>query len=132
MSSPETPHLSVTDYLETGILVARVSRLVQGQSVRFRRTGYSRGHIDGRGCAMDDQTQGTLADEDITTVLPVGGVATKVETDPDATDADGTDGDATDGTDGDSSDADGTDGTDADGTDGDTTDGTDGDSSATS
>jgi hypothetical protein len=84
---------------------------------------------------MDDQTQGTLSDDDIKTVLPVGGVATKLETDPDTrdtTDADGTDGDTTDGTDGDGSDADGTDGTDADGTDGDTTDGTDGDSAATS
>ncbi len=67
---------------------------------------------------MDDTTQGTLSDEDIKTVLPVGSAVTKVETDPDTTDADGTDGDATDGTDGDSSDADGTDGTDADGTDG--------------
>jgi hypothetical protein len=67
---------------------------------------------------MDDGTQGTLSDEDIRTVLPVGGVATKLETDPDTKDADGTDGDATDGTDGDSSDADGTDGTDTDGTDG--------------
>jgi len=65
-----------------------------------------------------DGTQGTLSDEDIRTVLPVGGVATKLETDPDTKDADGTDGDATDGTDGDSSDADGTDGTDTDGTDG--------------
>jgi hypothetical protein len=74
---------------------------------------------------MDDQTQGTLTDEDITTVLPAGVGATTLETDPDTKDADGTDGDATDGTDGDSSDADGTDGTDADGT-----DGTDGDSSA--
>jgi hypothetical protein len=81
---------------------------------------------------MDDQAQGTLSDEDIKTVLPVGGVAAKVETDPDTKDADGTDGDATDGTDGDSSDADGTDGSDADGTDGDTTDVTDGDSSTTS
>jgi hypothetical protein len=86
--------------------------------VRFRTTGYSRGHIDERGCFMDDGTQGTLSDEDIRTVLPVGGVATKLETDPDTKDADGTDGDATDGTDGDSSDADGTDGTDTDGTDG--------------
>jgi hypothetical protein len=67
---------------------------------------------------MDDGTQGTLSDEDIRTVLPVGGVATKLETDPDTKDADGTDGDATDGTDGDSSDADGTDSTDTDGTDG--------------
>jgi hypothetical protein len=73
---------------------------------------------------MDDRTEGTLTDEDIETIMPAGGVTTKVETDPDTKDADGTDGDATDGTDGDSSDADGTDGTDA--------DGTDGDSSATS
>jgi hypothetical protein len=81
---------------------------------------------------MDDQMQGTLSDEDIRTVLPGGGVTTKLEADPDTKDADGTDGDATDGTDGDSSDADGSDGSDADGTDGDTTDGTDGVSSATS
>ena len=80
---------------------------------------------------MDDQTQAILSDEDIKTVLPAGGVATKLETDPDTEDADGTDGDATDGTDGDSSDADGTDGADADGTDGKDADGTDGDSSAT-
>jgi hypothetical protein len=68
---------------------------------------------------MDDHAQGTLSDEDIKTILPVGGVATTLETDPDTKDADGTDGDATDGTDGDSSDADGTDGADSDGTDGD-------------
>ena len=72
---------------------------------------------------MDDDTQGTLSDEDIKTILPVGGVATTLETDPDTKDADGTDGD--------SSDADGTDGTDSDGTDGTDSDGTDGDSSAT-
>jgi hypothetical protein len=72
---------------------------------------------------MDDTTQGTLSDEDIKTILPVGGVATTLETDPDTKDADGTDGD--------SSDADGTDGTDSDGTDGTDSDGTDGDSSAT-
>jgi hypothetical protein len=60
---------------------------------------------------MDDTTQETLSDEDIKTILPVGGVATTLETDPDTKDADGTDGD--------SSDADGTDGTDSDGTDGD-------------
>lgn len=95
--------------------------------MRFLRTGYSRGHVDERGCPMEDQVQGTLSDEDIKTILPVGSVATKVETDPDTKDADGTDGDATDGTDGDSSDADGTNGTDADGT-----DGTDGDNSTTS
>jgi hypothetical protein len=91
--------------------------------------------IDERGHLMDDQTQGTLSDEEIRTILPVGGVATKLETDPDTEDADGTDGDTTDGTDGDSSDADGTDaedGSDADGTDGKDADGTDGDSSATS
>jgi hypothetical protein len=93
----------------------------------------------GRGCLVDDQTQGTLSDDDIRTILPGDGT-TKVETKPDTDDADG---DATDGTDGDSSDADGTDaedgsdadgtdGKDADGTDGDATDGTDGDSSATS
>ncbi len=81
---------------------------------------------------MDDQTQGTLSDEDIRTILPAGGVATKLETNPDADDADGSDGDTTDGTDGDSSDADGTDGKDADGTDGKDADGTDGVSSATS
>ena len=80
---------------------------------------------------MDDQTQGTLSDDDIRTILP-GDCTAKVETKPDTDDADGTDGDATDGTDGDGSDADGTDGKDADGTDGDATDGTDGDSSATS
>jgi hypothetical protein len=82
---------------------------------------------------MDDHAQGTLSDEDIKTILPVGGVATTLETDPDTKDADGTDGtdgDATDGTDGDSSDADGTDGTDSDGTDGTDSDGTDGDSTA--
>ena len=62
---------------------------------------------------MDDNTQGTLSDEDIKTILPVGGVATTLETDPGTKDADGTDGDTTDGTDGDSSDADGTDGTDS-------------------
>jgi hypothetical protein len=72
---------------------------------------------------MDDTTQGTLSDEDIKTILPVGGVATTLETDPDTKDADGTDGD--------SSDADSTDGTDSDGTDGTDSDGTDGDSSAT-
>jgi hypothetical protein len=72
---------------------------------------------------MDDTTQGTLSEEDIKTILPVGGVATTLETDPDTKDADGTDGD--------SSDADGTDGTDSDGTDGTDSDGTDGDSSAT-
>jgi hypothetical protein len=77
---------------------------------------------------MDDNTQGTLSDEDIKTILPVGGVATTLETDPATKDADGTDGDTTDGTDGDSSDADGSD---ADGTDGTDSDGTDGDSSAT-
>jgi hypothetical protein len=60
---------------------------------------------------MDDTTQGTLSEEDIKTILPVGGVATTLETDPDTKDADGTDGD--------SSDADSTDGTDSDGTDGD-------------
>lgn len=79
---------------------------------------------------MDDRTQGTLSDEDIRTILPVGGVATKLETDPDTEDSD-----TTDGTDEDSSDADGTDaedGADADGTDGKDADGTDGDSSATS
>jgi hypothetical protein len=76
-----------------------------------RRTGYPRGHIGERGGSMDDTTQGTLSDEDIKTILPVGGVATTLETDPDTKDADGTDGD--------SSDADGTDGTDSDGTDGD-------------
>jgi len=52
---------------------------------------------------MDDRTEGTLTDEDIETIMPAGGVTTKVETDPDTKDADGTDGDATDGTDGDSS-----------------------------
>ncbi len=67
---------------------------------------------------MDDHAQGTLSDEDIKTILPVGGVATTLETDPDTKDADGTDGD----------DADGTDGTDSDGTD---SDGADGNSSAT-
>ena len=46
---------------------------------------------------MDDNTQGTLSDEDIKTILPVGGVATTLETDPDTKDADGTDGDTTDG-----------------------------------
>ena len=51
---------------------------------------------------MDDQTQGTLSDDDIRTILPGDGT-TKVETKPDTDDADGTDGDATDGTDGDSS-----------------------------
>ena len=76
---------------------------------------------------MDDQVQGTLSDEDIRTILPVGGVGTKLETDPDNDDADGTDGDSSGG---DSSDADGTDaedGSDADGTDGKDADGTDGD-----
>jgi hypothetical protein len=73
---------------------------------------------------MDDQTQGTLTDEDIRTVLPGGGVATKVETVPDTDDTDGTDTE-------DGKDADGTDTQDADGTDGDTTDGKDGDSSDT-
>ena len=53
---------------------------------------------------MDDNTQGTLSDEDIKTILPVGGVATTLETDPGTKDADGTDGDTTDGTDGDGSD----------------------------
>ncbi len=43
---------------------------------------------------MDDQVQGTLSDEDIRTILPVGGVGTKLETDPDTDDADGTDGDS--------------------------------------
>ena len=98
--------------------------------------GYSQG-LRAKGCAMDDQTQGTLSDDDIRTILPGEGT-TKVETKPDTDDADGTDGtdgdssdaDGTDAEDG--SDADGTDGKDADGTDGDTTDGTDGDSSATS
>jgi hypothetical protein len=80
---------------------------------------------------MADNTQGTLSDEDIKTILPVGGVATTLETNPDTKHADGTDGDTTDGTDGDSSDADGSDGTDSDGTDGTDSDGTDGDSSAT-
>ena len=70
---------------------------------------------------MDDHAQGTLSDEDIKTILPVGGVATTLETDPDTKDADGTDGD----------DADGTDGTDSDGADGTDSDGTDGPSSAT-
>ena len=51
---------------------------------------------------MDDHAQGTLSDEDIKTILPVGGVATTLETDPDTKDADGTDGDTTDGTVGDS------------------------------
>ncbi len=96
-----------------------------------RRTGYPRGHIGERGGSMDDNTQGTLSDEDIKTILPVGGVATTLETNPGTKDADGTDGDTTDDTDGDSSDADGTDGTDSDGTDGTDSDGTDGDSSAT-
>jgi hypothetical protein len=86
--------------------------------VGFHQSGYSRGSIDERGCSMDDQAQGTLSDEDIRTILPVGGVAATLETDPDTKDADGTDGDSSDGTDGDSSDADGTDGDDADGTDG--------------
>ena len=72
---------------------------------------------------MDDDTQGTLSDEDIKTILPVGGVATTLETNPDPKDADGTDGD--------SSDADGSDDTDSDDTDGTDSDGTDGDSSAT-
>jgi hypothetical protein len=58
---------------------------------------------------MDDHAQGTLSDEDIKTILPVGGVATTLETDPDTKDADGTDG----------TDSDDTDGTDSDGTDGD-------------
>lgn len=84
---------------------------------------------------MDDQAQGTLTDEDIRTILPVGTGTTKLETNPDADDADGTDSDTTDGTDGDSSDADETDSedaSDADGTDGEDADGTDGVSSATS
>jgi hypothetical protein len=71
---------------------------------------------------MDDHAQGTLSDEDIKTILPVGGVATTLETDPDTKDADGTDG----------TDSDDTDGTDSDDTDGTDSDGTDGDSSTTS
>ena len=51
---------------------------------------------------MDDQTQGTLSDDDIRTILPGDG-ATKVALHDDTDDADGTDGDATDGTDGDGS-----------------------------
>ena len=50
-----------------------------------RRTGYPRGHIGERGGSMDDHAQGTLSDEDIKTILPVGGVATTLETDPDRT-----------------------------------------------
>jgi hypothetical protein len=92
--------------------------------VDIHRTGYSPALADERGRDMDDQTQGTLTDEDIRTVLPGGGVATKVETVPDTDDTDGTDTE-------DGKDADGTDTQDADGTDGDTTDGTDGDSSDT-
>ena len=127
MSSPMAAHLSADRYPETGIRVARVCVAVEAATV----------HATARrkGPHVDDQAQGTLSDEDIRTILPVGGVATKLETDPDADDADGTDGDATDGTDGDSSDADGTDagdGSDADGTDGKDADGTDGVSSATS
>jgi len=72
---------------------------------------------------MDDRAHATLSDEDIKTILPVGGVATTLETDPDTKDTDGTDGS-------DGSDADGTDGTDSDGTDGTDSDGTDGDSTA--
>jgi hypothetical protein len=95
--------------------------------VDIHRTGYSRALADERGRDMDDQTQGTLTDEDIRTVLPGGGVATKVETVPDTDDTDSTDGTDTE----DGKDADGTDTQDADGTDGDTTDGTDGDSTDT-
>jgi hypothetical protein len=71
---------------------------------------------------MDGQTEGTLTDEEIRTVFPGAGVATKVETMPDGDDTDGTDGTDTE----DGKDADGTDTKDADGT-----DGTDGDSTDT-
>ena len=80
---------------------------------------------------MDDHAPGTLSDEDIKTILPDGGVATTLETDPDTKDADGTDGDSSDADGTDGTDSDGTDGTDSDGTDGTDSDGTDGDSSAT-
>jgi hypothetical protein len=76
---------------------------------------------------MDDQTEGTLTDEEIRTVLPGRDAATRVETVPDGDDADTADGTDTE----DGKDADGTDTKDADGTDGDTTDGTDGDSTDT-
>ncbi len=92
-----------------------------------RRTGYSRGPRAKGMRSMDDQTQGTLSDEDIRTILPSATARRRSSCTTTPNDADGTDGDATDGTDGDSSDADGTDGTDADGTDGTDADGTDGD-----
>ncbi len=77
----------------------------------------------------DERTTDRLTDEDIRTVMPGTGVATKAQVrDSDGKDmpsGDGTDGDTTDGTDGDASDADGTDTKDTDGTDTQDSDATD-------
>jgi len=77
----------------------------------------------------EDRGIGRLTDEDIRTVMPGTGVATKPQVrDTDGKDmpaGDGTDGDTTDGTDGDARDADGTDTKDTDGTDTQDSDATD-------